>query len=93
MATQWQEQKKRFISAALRLLRNTILDPSWPLVAARHSGRATRGPESKSKNLDSRLRGNDEPAEARCFCFCTERLRYEWLGMTAPAIELGGYWW
>jgi len=45
---------------------------------AGHSGQpvipgtaAGRDPESRSHRLDSRLRGNDEPGEARCFCLCT----------------------
>ncbi len=36
-------------------------------MAARHSGRATRDPDSRGKNLDSRLRGNDRQGYALGF--------------------------
>jgi hypothetical protein len=52
-------------SSLMLLLRNKVLAPCQPLEAVRHSGRARRDPESRKKELDSRLRGNDGT-----FCFC-----------------------
>jgi len=48
------------------LLRNKMLALCQPLVAARHSGRAERDPESRQTDRDSRLRGNDGAVVAAC---------------------------
>jgi hypothetical protein len=47
------------VGAQIPDMRHKIFAPNRSLVVARHSGRATRDPESRGKNLDSRLRGND----------------------------------
>ncbi len=55
----------RFLAA---LLRNKICDPDQLFMAARHSGRATRDPESRGENLDARLRGHDGQGCSLCVC-------------------------
>ncbi len=84
---EWRSERP-LTSATFRLLRNKKSVLSWTLVAARHSGRAMRDPESRGKRLDSRLRGNDGRGRVPVSTSTLSALRSGQLGMTLPQVPM-----